>query len=90
MFVLPPAWAPIIGVIGIGIAWGQWYFSDTVAMKAMRAREVTPEQAPELHAHDRPALRPRRHAEAARRRRRHRRFPTPSPPAARPSAPWSA
>ena len=50
MFVLPAAWAPIIGIIGIGIAWGQWYFSDTVAMKAMRAREVTPQEAPELHA----------------------------------------
>src|SRR3954447_24990869 len=50
MFVLPAGWAPIIGVIGLGIAWGQWYFSDTVAMKAMRAREVTPEEAPELHA----------------------------------------
>jgi len=50
LFVLPPTWAPIIGVVGIGIAWGQWYFSDTVAMKAMRAREVTPEEAPELHA----------------------------------------
>jgi heat shock protein HtpX len=50
LFVLPPQWAPIIAIIGIAIAWGQWYFSDTVAMKAMRAREVTPEQAPELHA----------------------------------------
>jgi heat shock protein HtpX len=49
MFVMPPQWAPIIGVIGIGIAWGQWYFSDTVAMRAMRAREVTPQEAPELH-----------------------------------------
>ena len=49
MFILPSAYAPIIGVIGLGIVWGQWYFSDTVAMKAMRAREVTPEQAPELH-----------------------------------------
>jgi heat shock protein HtpX len=49
LFVMPPAWAPIIGIIGIGIAWGQWYFSDTVAMKAMRAREVTPQEAPELH-----------------------------------------
>lgn len=49
MFVLPSQWAPIIGIIGLGIAWGQWYFSDTVAMKGMRAREVTPEQAPELH-----------------------------------------
>jgi heat shock protein HtpX len=50
MFVMPPQWAPIIGVLGIGIAWGQWYFSDTVAMRAMRAREVTPQEAPELHA----------------------------------------
>ena len=50
MFILPPQWAPIIGVIGIGIAWGQWYFSDKVAMRAMRAREVTPQEAPELHA----------------------------------------
>ncbi|HSS68443.1 MAG TPA: zinc metalloprotease HtpX [Nocardioidaceae bacterium] len=32
----------------IGI--GQWYFSDKIAMAAMRAREVTPEEAPELHA----------------------------------------
>jgi heat shock protein HtpX len=50
MYVLPPTYAPIIGVVGIGIAWFQWYMSDTLAMKAMRAREVTPEQAPELHA----------------------------------------
>ena len=49
LFVMPPQFAPIIGIIGLGIAWGQWYFSDTVAMKAMRAREVTPEEAPELH-----------------------------------------
>jgi heat shock protein HtpX len=32
----------------IGI--GQWYFSDRIAMAAMGAREVSPEQAPELHA----------------------------------------
>lgn len=49
MVVMPPSWAPIIGVIGLGVVWFQWYNSDTVAMKAMRAREVTPEQAPELH-----------------------------------------
>ena len=29
--------------------WFQWYNSDTVAMKAMRAREVSPQEAPELH-----------------------------------------
>ncbi|WP_182526270.1 zinc metalloprotease HtpX [Nocardioides dongkuii] len=41
--------ALLIGVAGLGIAWYQWYSSDTVAMRAMRAREVTPQQAPELH-----------------------------------------
>lgn len=40
---------PIIGVVGIGIAVYQWWSSDTVAMRAMRAREVSPQQAPELH-----------------------------------------
>ena len=40
---------PIIGIVGIGIAWWQWYNSDTVALKAMRARVVSPEEAPELH-----------------------------------------
>lgn len=50
MFVLPAQWAPIIAVIGLGVAWFQWYNSDTLALKAMRAREVSPEEAPELHA----------------------------------------
>ncbi|MEI5673654.1 MULTISPECIES: zinc metalloprotease HtpX [Nocardioides] len=47
--VRSPGLAVIVGLVGLGIAWYQWYSSDTVAMKAMRAREVTPEQAPELH-----------------------------------------
>ncbi|MCW2747936.1 MAG: zinc metalloprotease HtpX [Nocardioidaceae bacterium] len=37
-------------VITIGLAWGQWYFSDTLALKSMGAKVVAPEQAPELHA----------------------------------------
>jgi heat shock protein HtpX len=41
--------ALIIGLVGLGIAWGQWYFSDTVALRGMRAREVSPEEEPELH-----------------------------------------
>ncbi|MCY7395391.1 MAG: zinc metalloprotease HtpX [Nocardioides sp.] len=45
-----PGIAVLIGVGGLGLAWFQWYRSDTVAMKAMRAREVGPEEAPELHA----------------------------------------
>jgi heat shock protein HtpX len=44
-----PNYAVIIGIIGIGIAWFQWYNSDTLALKAMRARIVAPHEAPELH-----------------------------------------
>ncbi len=48
MFVFPRA-AGLIGLVGLGIAFYQWWSSDKVAMRAMRAREVTPEEAPELH-----------------------------------------
>lgn len=37
-------------ILGLGIFWAQWYFSDSMAMSAMRAREVSPREAPELHA----------------------------------------
>jgi len=37
-------------IIAGGSAWAQWYFSDRVALFSMRARVVTPEQAPQLHA----------------------------------------
>jgi heat shock protein HtpX len=36
-------------VIVVGLAWAQWYFSDRLALASMRARVVTPQQAPELH-----------------------------------------
>lgn len=49
MYVLPAQYAPIIGLVGIGIAFWQWWNSDKVAMRAMRAREVSPQEAPELH-----------------------------------------
>jgi heat shock protein HtpX len=39
----------LIGIAGIGVAVYQWSSSDKVAMRAMRAREVTPQEAPELH-----------------------------------------
>ena len=42
--------AIVIGLVGLGIAWYQWYNSDTLALRAMRAREVAPHEAPELHA----------------------------------------
>ncbi|MCW2814653.1 MAG: Protease HtpX, partial [Nocardioides sp.] len=47
--VRSPGLGLLVGVLGIGIAVYQWAKSDTIAMRAMRAREVTPEQAPELH-----------------------------------------
>ncbi|MCW2830630.1 MAG: zinc metalloprotease HtpX [Aeromicrobium sp.] len=37
-------------VIVLGIAWAQWYFSDSLALKSMNAQVVEPQQAPELHA----------------------------------------
>lgn len=49
LMALFPDYILLIGLVGIGIAFFQWWTSDSVAMKAMRAREVTPEEAPELH-----------------------------------------
>src|SRR5690606_12363734 len=37
-------------IVVVGMSWGQWYFSDSLALKSMGAHVVTPEQAPELHA----------------------------------------
>jgi heat shock protein HtpX len=37
-------------LIAGGVLFFQWYFSDTMALAAMRARVVTPEEAPQLHA----------------------------------------
>ena len=37
-------------VIVLALAWGQWYFSDSLALKSMSAKVVEPDQAPELHA----------------------------------------
>ncbi|HET7173711.1 MAG TPA: zinc metalloprotease HtpX [Nocardioidaceae bacterium] len=48
IFAFPGSIATII-VIAVLIGVGQWYFSDKIATLAMRAREVAPEQAPELH-----------------------------------------
>lgn len=36
-------------IVVVGMAWGQWHFSDKLALKSIGGREVTPEQAPELH-----------------------------------------
>ncbi len=39
----------ILAISG-GMLFAQWWFSDSLAMSAMRAVVVTPEQAPQLHA----------------------------------------
>jgi len=48
-FVRSTGGAVLVAIIAIGMAFWQWWSSDKVAMRAMRAREVTPEEAPELH-----------------------------------------
>ena len=37
------------GLIAGGLLFAQYWFSDRIALYAMRGRIVTPEQAPELH-----------------------------------------
>ena len=63
MFLLGLVYVVLIGVlIAVGVSaifalviggaglFFQWYFSDRIALYSMGAREVTPEQAPQLHA----------------------------------------
>jgi heat shock protein HtpX len=40
---------PIIAIVGLGVAWYQWWNSDKLAVRAMGAREVSATEAPELH-----------------------------------------
>ena len=49
IYAVGVSYAPIVALVAIGMAFWQWWSSDKVAMRAMRAREVTPEEAPELH-----------------------------------------
>lgn len=42
--------AVVILMIAGGVLFAQWYFSDKLALMAMGAREVSREEAPELHA----------------------------------------
>jgi heat shock protein HtpX len=42
--------ALVIGVAALGFVWWQWWNSDKLALKAMKARVVSPQEAPELHA----------------------------------------
>ena len=53
LFAIALVWlgfsAGFVLVISAGLLWAQWYFSDSIALTAMRARDVSPEQAPQLH-----------------------------------------
>lgn len=50
-FLIYASGSAVVGlIITVGLAWGQWFFSDTLALKSMRATVVSPQQAPELHA----------------------------------------
>jgi heat shock protein HtpX len=42
--------AVFVVVLAGGLLIAQWFFSDKIAMAAMRAREVSPQEAPQLHA----------------------------------------
>jgi heat shock protein HtpX len=42
--------AVFVLAISAAMLFGQWWFSDSMAMAAMKAAVVTPEQAPQLHA----------------------------------------
>ncbi|HEY6471978.1 MAG TPA: hypothetical protein VIY26_03730, partial [Acidimicrobiales bacterium] len=39
----------LVLVIGFALLFAQYWFSAKIAMYAMHAKEVTPEQAPQLH-----------------------------------------
>ena len=41
--------APLVLLLAGGMLFGQWWFSDSLALSSMRAVVVTPEQAPQLH-----------------------------------------
>ena len=70
--VSSPGLAVLIGVAGIGVAFFQWYLSDTVALRAMRRPRGHPGGGARAARDDRPALRAGRHAQAAGGDRRHR------------------
>jgi heat shock protein HtpX len=48
-FVIAPRSGPVVLVIAAGLLLAQYFFSDRLALFAMRGREVSPQEMPELH-----------------------------------------
>jgi heat shock protein HtpX len=48
-FVISPKWGGIALVVALIFLFAQYFFSDKLTLFAMHGREVTPEEAPELH-----------------------------------------
>jgi heat shock protein HtpX len=49
-YVIAPSWGVIALVVAAGMLLAQYFFSDRLTMFAMRGREVSPQELPELHA----------------------------------------
>jgi heat shock protein HtpX len=48
-FVIIPKWGVLVLAIAVVFLLAQYYFSDKLALFAMHGREVSPQEAPELH-----------------------------------------
>jgi heat shock protein HtpX len=48
-FVVAPSYGPVILLVAVALLLAQYFFSDRLALFGMRAREVSPREAPELH-----------------------------------------
>ncbi|MFI0349838.1 zinc metalloprotease HtpX [Actinomadura sp. 9N407] len=48
-YVIAPSWGLVALVVAAGLLLAQYFFSDRLTMFAMRGREVSPQEFPELH-----------------------------------------
>jgi heat shock protein HtpX len=48
-YVIAPSWGLVALVLAAGMLLAQYFFSDRLTMFAMRGREVSPQEMPELH-----------------------------------------
>ena len=89
LIVLLKSWVLVV-VVAAGVLGAQYWFSDRIALFAMRGRVVEREEYPELHGGGRPAVRHRGHAQAGGRRLATWTCRTRSRPGGTPTTPWCA